>query len=137
MTTPLWKSPYTIREIEKRSDPRGSLVEFIRFEDHGVPQGGQIYAFTMVSGATRGKHYHLSKQEWFCCIHGNVEIQLHDREGKLLEKCVIGGSRPAVIYAAPGTAHTLVNHGKETATVVAYSSEQFHANDPDTFRLGE
>ena len=59
-------------EFEKRSDPRGSLVEAVKV--HGG--GGQTFFSTTVPGVTRGEHFHLHKIERFVVIGGQARIQL-------------------------------------------------------------
>lgn len=127
-----WKDPFEIRELTLRADARGRLFEILRFVDDGVPPRGQIYTFSVNPGVRRGDHYHLTKREWFTCVHGRVTVLLDDLHGHT-EVVELDADRPAIVYAGPGTTHALVNQGTEVSVVVSYGSEQHQHDAPDTY----
>jgi UDP-2-acetamido-2,6-beta-L-arabino-hexul-4-ose reductase len=129
----VWREPFDVLTLRAHKDPRGMLFEILRFEDHDVPAGGQLYTFSIEPGARRGDHYHERKREWFTCVHGEAEVLLtasDGREGAFL----LRSDEPSVVYAGPGTSHALINRGEALAVIVSYGSTQHDPEDPDTIR---
>jgi oxalate decarboxylase/phosphoglucose isomerase-like protein (cupin superfamily) len=127
-----WKEPFDLKSLSLRSDPRGDLFEVIRFTDHEVPVGGQIYTFSINPGFRRGDHFHKIKREWFCCLLGNVKVLITTADG---ENQAIEMSRkePKILYAGPGTTHALINETDSPVVIVSYSSTQHDDEHPDTY----
>ena len=55
---------YKIKNLELHSDNRGDLFEALRFKSERIPNGGQIYIYSVKPGCRRGDHYHKRKEEW-------------------------------------------------------------------------
>lgn len=127
-----WQAPFEVRALKAHIDPRGRLFEILRFVDDGIEGKGQVYTFSLNPGIRRGDHYHHVKREWFTCVHGRVTVLLDDRHGRT-QAVVLDADRPAIVYAAPGTTHALVNEGSDVAVVVSYGSIQHRDDDPDTY----
>ena len=121
---------YKIKNLELHSDNRGDLFEALRFKSERIPYGGQIYIYSVKPGCRRGDHYHKRKEEWFCCVSGNVTL-LMEGNGKKIKKN-LKSSFPQLVYVGPRTAHTIINKNKEEAIIVAYTSKEFDPDDPDT-----
>jgi UDP-2-acetamido-2,6-beta-L-arabino-hexul-4-ose reductase len=132
MNDVIWKAPFTIRPLVPHVDPRGALVELLRFTEQGIPGGGQVYSFTINSGKRRGDHYHHHKQEWFTCVHGRATVLLTPPEGESTA-CEISADAPVAIYVAPGTSHALINTCDALAVIISYGVPEHDANDPDTY----
>lgn len=127
-----WKTPFDVLKLRKHSDSRGFLFEILRFVDHSIPGQGQVYVFSIEPGRRRGDHYHLRKQEWFTCVYGRVVVLLSSSEGRVMA-CEISVDDPSLVYAAPATAHALLNETGDVAVVVSYGSEQHTPDDEDTY----
>ena len=131
--TKVWKEPFDILEMKSFVDNRGMLFEILRFKDHNIPGNGQLYTFSIEPGQRRGDHYHLKKQEWFTCVHGQAIVLLTSQDG--IDKAIeISALDPKIIYAAPGTTHALINDQKSAAVIVSYGSKQHDPEDEDTYR---
>lgn len=133
ITTHTWKEPFDVLALARRSDPRGYLFEILRFRDHEIPGGGQLYTFSIEPGKRRGDHYHLKKREWFTCVHGRAQIILTAQDGTTKE-FELTADEPRIVYAGPGTTHALINHTSQPAVIVSYGSEQHNPTDEDTYR---
>jgi UDP-2-acetamido-2,6-beta-L-arabino-hexul-4-ose reductase len=131
--THVWQEPFDILSLEKRSDSRGYLFEILRFQDHQIPGGGQLYTFSIEPGKRRGDHYHLKKKEWFTCVHGRAGIILTAQNGESKEFDLTSDD-PKIVYAGPGTTHALINRTPDVAVIVSYGSEQHNPVDEDTYR---
>ena len=128
----VWQSPFEVRDLTAYIDPRGRLFEILRFVDDGIEGKGQLYTFSLNPGVRRGDHYHLTKREWFTCVHGQVLVLLDDLHGRT-QVVKLDADKPAIVYAAPGTTHALVNETSDVAVVVSYGSIQHQHDAPDTY----
>ena len=129
-----WKKPFHVLNLISHVDPRGFLIELLRFQDWGIPGEGQLYTFSVEPGQRRGDHYHLRKLEWFTCVFGEVIVLLSSLDG---QNCsiILSPEEPKIVYAAPGTSHALVNRSERVAVVVSYGSEQHDPKDEDSYHL--
>ena len=127
-----WRSPFEYRVLYGHSDTRGILTELIRFEDWGVPPGGQLYSFTINPGETRGNHYHLKKHEWFICINGTATITFKTTAGTI-ENLELEGDSLGLMYIAPGNPHALTNNTNEIITCLSYASTAHDPENTDTY----
>ena len=128
----IWKEPFDIMELKRYDDKRGMLFEVLRFKDHNIPGDGQLYTFSIEPKQRRGDHYHLIKHEWFTCVHGKAIILLTSKEGEDIVY-EISAARPEIVYAAPGTAHALLNEGIDVTCIVSYGSKQHDPYNEDTY----
>lgn len=130
-----WKKPYGEIELVPHSDQRGSLFEVIRFRDFNIPEGGQIYTFTINPGFRRGDHYHHKKEEWFTCVQGKAVVLLSTVDGSFNKVIELSADSPKLIYAPAETTHALLNRESEVAVIVSYGTVQHNDDDPDTYYL--
>lgn len=63
--------------LEQRTDPRGSLAEFVK-----SAAGGQIFVSRTKPGVTRGNHYHHTKTEKFLVVEGEAIIRFRPLSGQ-------------------------------------------------------
>jgi dTDP-4-dehydrorhamnose 3,5-epimerase-like enzyme len=129
-----WNAPFHVLDLVSHTDPRGFLVELLRFKDWGIPGEGQMYVFSVEPKKRRGDHYHSRKQEWFTCVSGEVTVLLSSQDGQNDAVC-LSPEEPKIIYVAPGTSHALLNRAGQVAVVVSYGSEQHDPKDGDTYHL--
>ena len=116
-------------------DKRGILHECMNIggELKDVPSGGHLYAFTIEPNNSRGNHFHKKKEEWFMCLHGEVEIALFEEDTKKKYTNIMRGMDGKLFYIPALTRHTLFNKSNETAVIISYGSITFNPSDPDTF----
>jgi UDP-2-acetamido-2,6-beta-L-arabino-hexul-4-ose reductase len=114
--------------LEKRSDQRGSLAEFIK-----SPAMGQIFVSRTEPGITRGNHYHHTKTEKFLVLEGEGVIRFrHIEKGEILEYPV-SGEKYKVVDIPPGYIHSIENVGKGVLVTLFWASEMFDPDKPDTY----
>ena len=128
-----WKKPFDVLELVPHTDPRGTLFEVIRFKDFSIPEGGQIYTFSINPHFRRGDHYHHKKVEWFTCVHGKAKVLLSTVDGKENKVIEISAADPKLVYAPAETIHALINQEEEVAVIVSYGTVQHDDDDPDTY----
>jgi UDP-2-acetamido-2,6-beta-L-arabino-hexul-4-ose reductase len=124
--------PSELREygLNVRSDPRGSLAEFVK--QKGM---GQIFVSRTKPGVTRGNHYHHTKTEKFFVVGGNGLIRVRSIEGGPIDEYAVAGDRYQVIDIPPGFTHSITNVGTEELVTLFWSSEIFDPDRPDTYYL--
>ena len=115
---------YRIGVVQK--DKRGYLMEFAN-------EPGQIFVARSHPGAVRGNHYHTRKIEKFTVVQGQALLQVRQRCTNVVEEHWLTGDRPEVYVVPPHYVHALINEGTEDAVIIAWASEVFNPQDPDTF----
>jgi len=114
--------------LEIKSDPRGSLAEFLK-----SPEMGQIFVSRTKPGITRGDHYHHTKTEKFLVLQGTAVIRFrHITEKEILEYHVRGEDY-RVVDIPPGYTHHIENIGQDELVTLFWASEPFNPNQPDTY----
>ena len=127
----VWSKACVIEDLEVHRDARGILYEALRFSSQAIPQGGQIYVYTIAPGARRGDHFHQHKSEWFTCVSGQLRLLMKTKNGDRFDEQLDSDS-PRLIFAGPGTSHAVVTETDKEAVIVAYASKEFDPADPDT-----
>ena len=113
-----------------KSDPRGSLAEFIKSTHFG-----QIFVSRTHPGITRGNHYHHTKTEKFFVIAGEGLIWMRHIEGGEIIEYHVRGEDYRVIDIPPGYTHSIKNVGEGEMITLFWASEVFDPNHPDTYYL--
>jgi UDP-2-acetamido-2,6-beta-L-arabino-hexul-4-ose reductase len=121
-----------IIKLDRKGDHRGWLMELFR-QENMTNEGdsfGQVYIVLTNPEVVRGNHYHDRKVEWFSAVGGEPWLILEDIETK--ERTEIDMHDTAVRIPAK-VAHAFLNKGNEPTLLIAYISESFNPDDPDTF----
>lgn len=114
--------------LEKRSDPRGSLAEFIK-----LPAFGQIFVSRTQPGITRGNHYHHTKTEKFLVLEGQAIVRFRALHSNEVIAYPVEGTAYKVIDIPPGYTHSIENVGEGELVTLFWASELFDPNHPDTY----
>jgi UDP-2-acetamido-2,6-beta-L-arabino-hexul-4-ose reductase len=124
-----------VKEIEKKTDERGWLIEFIHLSEV-KKKTGQLYIVTLKPGSVRGNHYHKRKTEWFGVIKGKALFVFEDIKTKEKEEITLDEGteeKTKAIFIPENIVHAIKNTGDKEAIVVAFIDEEFDEKDPDTF----
>lgn len=116
------------RELDRRTDDRGELAEFLR-----GPSVGQIFVSRTRPGVTRGDHFHRTKTEKFLVLEGEALIRLRTLEDGLVRKVRVSGWRWTVVDIPPGVTHSITNVGESDLVTLFWASEPFDPDRPDTW----
>jgi len=111
-------------------DERGRLAELLK-SDHV----GQIFVSTTHPGVTRGNHYHHTKIEKFCVLHGDAVIRFRRLGASEILEYPVSGAKFEVVDIPPGYTHHIENVGDNEMVVLFWASEAFDPERPDTYRL--
>ena len=125
---------YDIKNLKLHKDERGYLFEAIRFTSDNIPAGGQVYVYSLEPGVRRGDHFHKYKSEWVICISGQVSLILKTKDSSKSELS-LDSNCPQLVFIPPKTSHALINKSTSKSIVLAYSSDEFHPDNPDTYLL--
>lgn len=121
-----------LKKLEKKVDQRGFVCEVLRSEQVNA-SFGQIFISTINTGQIKGNHYHKRKKEWYTVVRGNITVHLLDVESGEKEEVKISADEPSLLQINPGVSHAITNDSDEEAWIIAYISESFNPDDPDTF----
>jgi len=116
--------------LDIKSDPRGSLAEFIKSTHFG-----QIFVSRTHPRITRGNHYHHTKTEKFFIIAGEGLIRIRHIESEEIIEYTIKGEDYRVIDIPPGYTHSITNIGSDVMITLFWASEKFDPDNPDTYFL--
>jgi UDP-2-acetamido-2,6-beta-L-arabino-hexul-4-ose reductase len=114
--------------LEKRSDQRGSLAEFLK-----SPAMGQIFVSRTNPGITRGDHYHHTKAEKFLVLEGEAVIRFRHIERDEILEYPVSGEDYQVVDIPPGYTHSIENVGEGVLVTLFWASEMFDPDRPDTY----
>lgn len=113
--------------LNKRTDARGDLAEFIKSESYG-----QVFVSRTYPGITRGHHYHHTKIEKFLVIAGSGLIRMRHVETGALMEFEVRGDDYRVVQIPPGHTHSITNIGDDQMVTLFWASEIFNPERPDT-----
>ena len=113
--------------LPKYSDIRGDFVEMLKTYD-----SGQFSYFTTQPGATRGGHYHHTKNEKFLVIRGQALFSFRQIITGECFQLHSSGSIPQVVETIPGWTHAISNIGADELIVMLWANEIFDKGRPDT-----
>jgi len=114
--------------LEKRSDQRGSLAEFLKSSSMG-----QIFVSRTKPGITRGDHYHHTKTEKFLVLQGTAVIRFRHIEDDQILEYKVQGEDYRVLDIPPGYTHSIKNVGEDELVTLFWASEIFDPGKPDTY----
>ena len=115
------------QKLTIREDNRGKLVEIFK-----IPNIGQVFYATTVSGAIRGDHYHTRKIESFCVVEGTGKISMRNRESGETKEYVVSGDEPEIAVMPKNWTHNIKNIGNTEMKLIVWTDEVFDSADPDT-----
>lgn len=113
--------------LEKKSDPRGSLAEFVKSSAIG-----QIFVSRTKPGITRGDHYHHTKTEKFLVLNGEAVIRFRRIDSDEVIEYPVRGEEFRVLDIPPGYTHSIENVGQEELVTLFWVCEPFDPERPDT-----
>jgi len=114
--------------LDQKSDPRGSLAEFIK-----QPHFGQVFVSRTKPGITRGNHYHHTKTEKFFVVEGEAIIRFRLITGGDVIEHRVSGREFKVVDIPPGYSHSIENVGSTELVTLFWASEIFDPRTPDVY----
>lgn len=114
-------------DLTQRTDPRGSLAEFIK-----SPGFGQIFVSRTKPGITRGNHFHHTKTEKFLVLEGEAIIRFRHIQSHEVVEYTVRGEDYQVLDIPTGYTHSIENVGRGELVTLFWASEVFDPGRPDT-----
>ncbi len=108
-------------------DERGVFSELIR-----TKMSGQFSFFTASPGATRGSHYHHTKNEKFAVVKGRARFGFRNMITQEIFYKEVSGESVEIVETIPGWAHDISNIGSDDLIVLLWANEKFDREQPDT-----
>ena len=119
-------APDFVYFLDKKTDARGSLAEFIK-----QPHFGQVFVSRTKPGITRGNHYHHTKTEKFLVLEGDAVVRFRPITGSNVIEHPVSGRDFKVIDIPPGYIHSIENVGSTELVTLFWASEVFDPARPD------
>lgn len=116
--------------LEKRSDNRGCLSEFLKASGFG-----QIFVSNTLQGVVRGNHYHNTKTEKFLVVEGEAVVALRNIFCSDVVEYKINGSDLRVIDIPPGYAHSIKNIGSRNLVTLFWANQILDPDNADTYPM--
>ena len=124
------------RDAEMKSDARGSFTELLHLGNKG-----QMSVNISKPGATKGEHWHHTKNEKFVVVHGEALIRERrvgarpDGTPWPVHEFRVSGERIQIVEMIPGYTHSIVNlSGTDELVTLMWANETLDPDKPDTFR---
>lgn len=114
--------------LDKKSDDRGWLAEFIKSE-----QFGAVFVSKTKPGISRGNHWHHTKIEKFLVIDGQADIKFRLKGSDEVITFSVNGEEPKVVDIPAGYVHSITNTGTTDLTTLFWANEILDQNKPDTY----
>jgi UDP-2-acetamido-2,6-beta-L-arabino-hexul-4-ose reductase len=114
-------------DLTKRTDPRGSLAEFVKSDPFG-----QIFVSRTKPGITRGNHFHHTKTEKFLVVEGEAIIRFRNIWGEDVIEYRVRGEDFRVVDIPTGYTHAIENVGAGELVTLFWASQIFDPAQPDT-----
>jgi dTDP-4-dehydrorhamnose 3,5-epimerase len=129
-----------VKQLLKRVDDRGYLMEILRSDDPVFQQFGQVYISLNYPGVVRAWHWHEHQDDFFCCVQGMVQVPLYDmREDSPtygeLNEFFLGEQSPIVLRIPSGVAHGYKTLGVVPSLLLNFPSQLYDQENPDERRL--
>ncbi len=114
-------------DLTQRTDPRGSLAEFIK-----SPSFGQVFVSRTKPGITRGNHFHHTKTEKFLVLEGEAIIRFRHILSHEIIEYAVRGEDYRVVDIPTGYTHSIENVGDTDLVTLFWADELFDPERPDT-----
>lgn len=119
-----------------RIDERGWFMKAITgLEDEISANIGEIYFTAAAPGQIKGKHYHISANEWFTLIVGKAVLVLEDITTKERMELFLDSKSPITIHVPPLIAHSVENRFDSDFILCAYTDLQYNPIDTISYNL--
>ena len=110
-------------------DDRGSFTELLKTDNCG-----QVSVNITKPGATKGKHWHNTKWEFFIVVKGEGLIQQRKIGSDEIMTFKVSGDDITAVHMLPGYTHSITNlSDSEDLITIMWANEQFDPKNPDTF----
>jgi dTDP-4-dehydrorhamnose 3,5-epimerase-like enzyme len=119
-----------ISELNNHGDTRGFSFSLPREALEFLGHLADMHLASTASGAVRGNHYHMRKQEAIVFLPGAAwSFHWDEGEGTPTQHRSFDGSSAILVLISPGSSHAVRNDGSTVLWLVACSSEAY---DPTT-----
>ena len=116
--------------IEKKSDKRGTFVEFLK-----TISSGQISYIKINSKLSRGNHYHMSKVEKFLLLNGRCKFEFKNMKNPNENiNFIINSKNTEIMETIPGWLHSVKNLSNYPIYLIIWANEIFDKLKPDTYK---
>lgn len=114
--------------VKLNTDNRGWLFEFVKSKHFG-----QVFVSKTLPGITRGNHYHDTKIEKFCVVHGKGIIRFRRIDSNDIIEYSVDDVEIKIVDIPPGYTHSIENTSAREMIVLFWANQIFDSEKPDTY----
>ena len=127
---------FSVMKLEKHptkdildNHENGSLTVIWRDWDHLLHhEPKMVYVSSVLPGEIKGPHVHTKRNSYFSSIHGNVVINVKDKQGNYHE-IKSNSDEPVLIHVPNMVASAHINSGNEVARILTLADIAWKPND--------
>lgn len=119
----------TDKRIEK--EERGWLIQVMPIIQEHLKKVEDIHIVSMEPNTIRGNHFHLKKTEIILPLFGRITVAWKENDLVYKENPL---PATAMYLFPPGVPHALRNDGLVAAIAIAFGSEAFDPENPDSIK---
>ncbi len=128
------------KQLTKRADERGFLMELLRSDDSIFTKFGQCYVSMNYPGVVRAWHWHKKQDDFIVVVKGMIKVGLCDiREGSPtrgeVNEFYLGENNNVLLKIPVGVAHGYKTMGVEPSLLINLPTEAYSREEPDEYRL--
>ena len=128
-----------VKQLERRADERGYLMEMLRSDDDVFTRFGQSYVSLNYPGVIRAWHAHTKQDDLWVCVSGTIKAALYDgREGSSthgeVNEFFMGDNNPILLKIPVGVMHGYKTVGDEPSLLVNFPTQPYNRDEPDELR---
>ena len=129
-----------VKQLVKRADERGFLMELLRSDEPIFRKFGQAYVALNYPGVVRAWHWHRKQDDHFVAVKGMVKVALYDgREGSAtrgqVDEFFLGEDHNVLLKIPMGVMHGYKTEGSEPSLLINFPTEPYNQQEPDEYRL--
>lgn len=128
------------KKLVKHIDDRGFFMEILRDDDALLKNFGQASLSLSYPGVIKAFHYHKTQDDLWFFPKGNAQVVLYDLREESPTKgetnvFYLGEHNPMLLLIPKGVAHGYRVLGNEPAIITYFTTESYHSQQPDEYRL--
>lgn len=125
----------SVTVLDDSGDVRGSSFPVPGPWLEKIGQIKDIHASTLVPGAVRGNHFHVTRRELLLVLHAQPwSLHWDSGEGTDVTRRVFGGGGAVLVAVPPLSSHAIRNDGTTVLQIIGMTDGEYDPAAPDAYR---
>lgn len=128
------RSGVSVEVLKDNGDARGSSFMLPPEALRALGAVADMHATTLVPGAVRGDHFHVTRRELLLVMHGDAwSLHWDDGEGTAVRRRRFEGAGMVLVTVPRLSSHAVVNEGAEHLRIIGMTDGPYDPAAPDAF----